>query len=143
MRNLSAINCRATGFCNDQRMELTSPRLRREFRTMRAMVGIYCADLHGPGGPCDECRSLLDHAHERLARCPYGAAKPTCAKCPVHCYRKARREQVRDVMRHAGPRMIWRHPILALGHIADKFRKVRHPMELRGSRREYSREPRA
>jgi hypothetical protein len=29
------------------------------------------------------------------------------------------REQVRAVMRYAGPRMLWRHPILALEHLWD------------------------
>jgi hypothetical protein len=27
------------------------------------------------------------------------------------------RETVRAVMRYAGPRMIWRHPVLALAHV--------------------------
>jgi hypothetical protein len=29
------------------------------------------------------------------------------------------RERVRDVMRYAGPRMMWRHPWLALAHVVD------------------------
>jgi hypothetical protein len=30
------------------------------------------------------------------------------------------REKVKEVMRYAGPRMIWRHPWLALMHVVDK-----------------------
>jgi len=29
------------------------------------------------------------------------------------------RERVRDVMRWAGPRMLWRHPWLAITHVLD------------------------
>jgi len=29
------------------------------------------------------------------------------------------REHVRIVMRYAGPRMLWRHPILAVRHLID------------------------
>ena len=50
--------------------------------------------------------------------------KPTCANCPVHCYQRVRREQVKVVMRYAGPRMLWQHPILSLVHWLDGFRKA-------------------
>jgi hypothetical protein len=29
------------------------------------------------------------------------------------------RERVAEVMRFAGPRMVWRHPLLALAHLRD------------------------
>ncbi len=84
------------------------------------MIEIYCRDLHGPRrGLCPECQALQDYAGLRLERCVFQAEKPTCAKCPVHCYRAAYRDQVKTVMRHAGPRMLWRHPILALRHLLD------------------------
>jgi hypothetical protein len=50
--------------------------------------------------------------------------KPVCVKCPVHCYQRFRREQVKAVMRYAGPRMLWRHPILSLRHWVDGFCKA-------------------
>ena len=86
------------------------------------MVRIYCRDHHD-GGLCPECKGLLDYASVRLDRCRFGADKPTCAKCPVHCYQKNRREQVKVVMRYAGPRMLWEHPILCLWHWVDGMRK--------------------
>lgn len=110
---------------------LVTPRLRREYRTMECMVRIWCADQHGqraPGAPCEECREFLAYAARRLEKCPYGEAKPTCAKCPIHCYKRAQREHARVVMRYAGPRMTYRHPWLALMHLVDKLRKVEHPM---------------
>ena len=100
-------------------------RLDREWRTIVAMVDIYCRAHHAAGpGRCAECQGLLDYAGVRLERCRFGAEKPTCVKCPVHCYQQARREQVRAVMRYAGPRMVWRHPVLSVRHWVDGLRKA-------------------
>ena len=101
-------------------------RLEREWRTLELMVRIYCRDQHPAGdGVCAECRALLDYAAVRLDRCRFGTDKPTCAKCPVHCYQKRRREQVRAVMRYAGPRMLWEHPVLCLRHWVDGLASAR------------------
>lgn len=96
------------------------PRLARELATLAAMIRIYCHDVHAEDdGLCDGCAALLAYATRRLDRCVFGDGKPTCAKCTVHCYSAALREQVRVVMRYAGPRMLWRHPVLALRHTID------------------------
>ncbi|MDQ1308957.1 MAG: hypothetical protein QG601_225 [Pseudomonadota bacterium] len=118
-------------------MTLETPRLKREYRTMQCMVEIYCRDHHAAGadGPCEECRKFLDYAEQRLEKCPYGEGKPTCAKCPIHCYKRAQREQAREIMRYAGPRMTLRHPWLSLTHLTDKLRRVEHPMEARRRQR--------
>jgi hypothetical protein len=112
---------------------LQTGRLRREWRTMQVMVDIYCAGHgHGPAtGRCADCQGFLDYAARRLEKCPYGPAKPTCAKCPIHCYKPQPRELAREIMRYAGPRMMLRHPWLSLAHLADKLRRVEHPMEAR------------
>ncbi len=100
-------------------------RLNREWKTMVAMIKIHCRDRHGATiAPCAECQGLLDYAGMRLERCRFGAEKPTCAKCPVHCYQRARREQIKVIMRYAGPRMLWEHPVMSLRHWLDGFRKV-------------------
>jgi hypothetical protein len=102
---------------------------------MRHMVEIYCGVQHAPATvPCAECRAFLDYAAERLAKCPYGEAKPTCAKCPIHCYKRGRRDHAKAVMRFAGPRMTWRHPWLSLLHMLDKLRPVEHPLAVRRRR---------
>jgi hypothetical protein len=102
---------------------LRSARLAREWKTMSAMVSIYCRDHHERfRGLCAECRQFLDYAQVRLERCRFGEAKPTCANCPVHCYQRERREQARVMMRYAGPRMLWEHPLLSLHHWLDGFR---------------------
>lgn len=91
----------------------------RELATIRAMIRMYCRDHHGRDGLCEDCAALDAYASRRLERCVFGAAKPTCANCTVHCYRDDMRERVRTVMRYAGPRMLLRHPVLAIAHLID------------------------
>jgi len=96
----------------------------RERRTVEAMIGLYCRGQHGAAHSlCAECAALVDYARLRLQKCPFQQGKTTCAKCPVHCYRPDRREQIRAVMRYAGPRMLLRHPRLALLHLLDGLNK--------------------
>ena len=61
----------------------------------------------------------MTYATRRLDRCVFGDDKPTCANCAVHCYNAPMREAVRNVMRYAGPRMLLRHPVLAIAHLRD------------------------
>lgn len=105
--------------------DLGQARLAREWQTMVAMVRIYCRDQHRTCGElCAECEQFLSYANVRLERCHFGQEKPTCAKCPVHCYQHDRREQARVIMRHSGPRMVWKHPFMSLRHWLDGFRKA-------------------
>lgn len=101
------------------------PRLRRERRTIQAMIEIYCREQHRlpDGNLCADCQELEDYALGRLARCPFAENKPVCARCAVHCYRPEMRQRVREVMRYAGPRMLLRHPLLAVRHLLDERRK--------------------
>jgi hypothetical protein len=102
-----------------------SKRLNREWNTMEAMIKIHCRDHHDvTTSLCMECQGLLDYAGVRLERCRFGAEKPTCASCPVHCYQRTRREQVKAVMRYAGPCMLWEHPLMSLRHWLDGLRKA-------------------
>ena len=105
-------------------MSLSHPRLARELRTVRAMILIYCQDHHNSGSQlCSECEALNTYAMARLNHCPFTEKKPACANCPIHCYRPVMREKVRQVMRYAGPRMLKRHPVLAVLHLLDDLRK--------------------
>jgi len=111
---------RATG-----RNDLAGERLVHEWQTMRTMAQIFCRDHHHSGdGLCAECSQFLFYAQVRLERCRFGVEKPTCAQCPVHCYQKDRREQVRVMMRYAGPRMLWEHPLMSLRHWLDGWREA-------------------
>ena len=93
----------------------------RELRTIEAMVRLYCrAHAHPNRAPlCADCAELFEYATRRLERCVFGDAKPTCTNCTVHCYSTEKREQMRVVMRWAGPRMALRHPILSIFHVID------------------------
>ncbi len=78
-------------------------------------------------GLCADCQELMDYATKRLEKCPYQEDKSTCANCPIHCYTDTMRERMRVVMRYSGPRMISRHPYLAVRHLLDG-RKVAPPL---------------
>jgi len=103
-----------------------SRRIRREKKTIAVMIAMYCREHHGSAKVdlCPACDALHAYAMQRIDKCPFCLAKPTCANCPIHCYKPDMREEVRQVMRYAGPRMMKRHPILAMLHIVDGFRKV-------------------
>jgi hypothetical protein len=103
----------------------SSRRLRRENKTVAIMVQMHCRDRHEGMGLCPDCAALLEYALRRVEGCPFGDKKPTCARCPVHCYRPEMREQIRAAMRYAGPRMTWRHPYLAAMHLLDRRRMPR------------------
>lgn len=86
---------------------------------------IYCRGHHAAdGGLCHECEGLLEYALQRLQVCPFQEQKPACNRCEVHCYSKTQRERVKAAMRYAGPRMLFRHPVLSILHMLDKRRPV-------------------
>ena len=122
-------------------MSTEKKRLARELLTMSRMVGIYCSAHHAGSrdAPCEACQEFLNYAGLRLQKCPYGEDKPTCANCPVHCYKQARKDQAREIMRYAGPRMLLRHPLLAIAHKVDGLREASHPREFTREHRMRSR----
>ncbi len=96
-----------------------SRRFERERKTINAMIKIYCRKLHKTKVLCKTCNELSEYALKRLDYCPFITFKPTCLKCPVHCYNSEMRERVREVMRFSGPRMPLRHPYLTIMHYID------------------------
>jgi hypothetical protein len=109
-----------------------SRRLARELKTVRAMIALACGRRHGGGRAlCPDCEALWAYAQARVDHCPFQECKPTCANCTVHCYMPSMRERIRDVMRYAGPRMMWRHPVLTIHHI---LRGRQEPPELKRRR---------
>jgi hypothetical protein len=116
--------------------------IKREQELVKAMIAIYCKGMHGKlrydgaarqsrGGKdtlCDECQQLLSYASKRLERCPQLPNKPFCSDCSIHCYARNEREQIKAVMRYAGPRMLFSHPIIAIHHLLSRLRskKVTH-----------------
>ena len=119
------------------------PRMKREQKTVERMIGIYCRDHNHTKGEqyptrghkhptrgyklCNECKGLVEYARFRLKNCPFQENKTTCGNCPIHCYKPKMREKIREVMRYAGPRMVWNHPLLAIWHMIDGKRKKPGP----------------
>lgn len=86
---------------------------------MEKMMRVYCrGQKHGAGkgSLCAGCEELLAYANNRTSHCPYMESKTFCSKCPTHCYKPEKREQIRSVMRYAGPRMLLHSPVLVLKH---------------------------
>lgn len=87
-----------------------------ELKTVELMIRLYCRGEHGGREElCAECAALLAYAAGRLDKCPH-RPKPPCRNCPAHCYTPENRARIKEVMRYAGPRMLLRHPLLALKH---------------------------
>lgn len=98
-------------------------RIESEQETVRKMIALYCHHhLHQDTMP-EEYQHLAGYACQRLNLCKYGEQKTTCEDCLTHCYAPKEREQIREIMRWAGPRMIWYAPKDAIVHT---FRKVKH-----------------
>jgi hypothetical protein len=97
----------------------------REIKTVGIMIDMYCRDRHGGGKvPCESCRDLFSYAEQRILKCPFREDKPVCSQCRIHCYKPQMRKQIGEVMRFAGPKMMFCHPVLALRHvIAQRMRK--------------------
>src|SRR4051794_467621 len=117
--------------------EALDPHRTRELATIEAMFHVYCHDRHrATPATCTTCAPLLDYATRRLVRCVFGARKPTCANCTVHCYTEQMRVDIKEVMRYAGPRMMLAHPLLAIGHVLAGRRPAPHlPTTKRRARR--------
>ena len=92
----------------------------REKRTVTLMISLYCRKKHGTGKAlCPDCAALCSYAMLRSDKCPFMENKTFCSNCRVHCYKPEMREKIRDVMRFSGPRMITRHPIMAVRHVIE------------------------
>lgn len=91
-------------------------RIEKEQQIIEIMIRLYCRKKLHASCLTPECADLLAYARQRLSRCRFGEEKPTCQRCPVHCYRKDMRDQMRRVMRWCGPRMLLYHPLITLRH---------------------------
>ena len=89
-----------------------------EKEMLRTMITEYCRGVHKTKGQlCPECKELLEYALFRTEKCPFMATKTFCSACKVHCYTKEKQEKIKAVMKYAGPRMIFSHPLQAVKHM--------------------------
>ncbi|HII4351160.1 TPA: nitrous oxide-stimulated promoter family protein [Enterobacter cloacae] len=103
---------------------MSGKRISREKKTIAKMIALYEKQCPQASPEEGHYQALNAYANKRLDKCAFGEDKPACKQCPVHCYQPARREEMKQVMRWAGPRMLWRHPILTVRHLIDDRRPV-------------------
>ncbi|MBE0504511.1 MAG: nitrous oxide-stimulated promoter family protein [Desulfuromonadales bacterium] len=107
---------------------LTSKEL-KDLRLLARFIACWCHQQHGaasrqplqtdkelPGHLlCSECRELLSYAIARRRACPLDP-KPACKDCPIHCYQRSRRAEIRKIMRFSGRHLILRGRLDLLWH---------------------------
>ena len=91
---------------------MSGKRISREKLTIKKMIDLY------------QAKCPQRQRSRSITRRVFGEEKPACKQCPVHCYQPAKREEMKQIMRWAGPRMLWRHPILTVRHLIDDKRPV-------------------
>lgn len=97
-------------------------RIEEEKQTVETMIRLYCRHKEGNNKLCADCEELLKYAHARLSKCPFGLEKKTCRLCPIHCYKPEMRGKMRKVMRYAGMRMLFYHPLTAIKHLWQEMK---------------------
>lgn len=109
----------------DNREKKIEHKRKKEQRVVEEMIRLYCRRKHREAGRsmCARCRELADYARARSERCPFMEQKTFCANCRVHCYKPFMREQIREVMRFSGPRMLFVHPLLVFWHLWCSIRE--------------------
>ncbi len=108
-------------------MKSVEEKRQREKAMVADMIALYCRKKHrtAKGTLCADCRKLTDYAHARSDKCPFMETKTFCSNCRVHCYKPQMCDQIREVMRFSGPRMLFHHPIAAIRHVIATKREKR------------------
>ena len=97
-------------------------RIEREKRIINLMITDYCKlEHHNENELCPTCTELVEYAEKRLLACPFLENKPVCSKCSIHCYNKQKKEEIKNVMRTVGPKMIYKYPKDTIWYLFYKF----------------------
>lgn len=103
-------------------METLTKHQKKDIRLIGKFVEVYCAGRHGgverssftlPAGLgerrlCPECSAFMEYAVAKRMKCPLEEEKPSCKHCRIHCYAKAQREKVREIMAYSGRKLMLR-----------------------------------
>ena len=104
---------------------IPSAELGRDLRMLALFIDLYCRHKHADAPRsevvlrthdvaaiagksvvlCPDCAKLLAHAFVKRTHCPMDP-KPMCKHCPNHCYHPSYRQQIREVMKFSGRKMI-------------------------------------
>jgi hypothetical protein len=110
--------------------------LLRDLKMLARFISVYCRRRHGealqspvslkgydlrtiagkPVDLCPDCAKLLTHASVKRTSCPL-EPKPTCKRCPQHCYHATYRGKMREVMRFSGRRLVLSGRVDYLRHL--------------------------
>lgn len=113
----------------------------REIRNFAYMVAVFCRSRHSSEVPCESCAALLAAVSIKLRMCPFGEGKSACGRCRRNCFGGDLHSRTQQVMRVAGPRMLLRHPLQTLEHLAQMIRNLHAPARDRLSNRSQQRNP--
>ena len=91
---------------------MSAQKIEKEIKIINTMIDIY-----KKGHPNEDVETLREYAVKRIEKCPRMETKTFCSRCDIHCYQKVMRDQIKQVMRYSGPRLIWHHPIQLIKHI--------------------------
>jgi len=101
-------------------------KLDKEIKVLKEMILLYCHRNHmikNGEECCKECQELIEYGTLRVINCPFMETKTFCSNCKVHCYRPDMRERIRKVMRYSGPRIIFKHPRMAIWHVITSIKE--------------------
>ena len=90
--------------------------IEQEKKLITIMIEIY-EKAHG-----EDLSTLKEYAYKRIDHCPRKEEKTFCSSCPIHCYAPVYRQQIKMVMKYAGPRMIYKHPVIAIKHMINTIK---------------------
>jgi hypothetical protein len=68
---------------------------------------------------CPQCFEMVVRAEKHASRCPHMAYKTFCHSCPLPCYSKSHLEEIAQMMRFSGPRLMLHNPLIALRYIRE------------------------
>ena len=109
--------------------KLVEPSLEKDvihdLKTLALFIDLYCKNQHAADDRqpvslkthdvdqiagkaislCPQCTRLLAHAFVKRSYCPMNP-KPACKHCPSHCYHPTYRQQIQEVMKFSGRKMV-------------------------------------
>lgn len=88
----------------------------QEKELIAVMIKIYEDGNH------EDLSELKEYAFKRIDHCPRKQEKTFCSSCPIHCYQKVYRQQIRKVMKYSGKRIIFKHPIITIRHLINTIK---------------------
>ena len=91
-------------------------KIEKEKRISFLMIDLYYKEHKEESISKEELKKYVE---SRLDKCPYQEEKTFCSNCKIHCYKKDMQEKIRAVMRFFGPRIVFRHPVMAIRHMIE------------------------